>query len=456
MSEGKRRLSLLPPDDGGWYVTGKPDWVDLAPIRDSSCRAWHIMRNLVYEKSPSGSVRSLTLEELCKMLPMVAADGTVKPSSLGRLRDIFRDLSDIGLISDRDGNPITTSSSAKAALQSMSIRINDWPAEGVEYDGWRNAYNKLDAIREGRPFDKPVRPDTKSAEEKPPGRKPRKKAAPKSSAEPAPEAAPPASPADAPTSPKSLGLGLKSGWKSNQDDGGGWISNQVGWESNRAGWIPNHDRAADLGERDPSSIPSASIPSTTAPSASSVPHEAAPQREAEEKIDSDKANDTPSAALPAPRTAQAAGSVEELDAELAAAADRIVAAWTAARTAAGIGPHRRAGALGEFRTSAAALVKAGKSVAWLVAVAAWMGGQQPAWTGLGEATKAQYAGAPEEPKVRAAVRADATKCPRHPVMPKDCTRCAREEMDARRDSEPGGLDVAGFLAELGIKAGTRG
>lgn len=206
-------------------------------------------------------------------------------------------------------------------------------------------------------------------------------------------------------------------------------------------------------------------------SSSSSPASSDPSETQKKKIDNENGNNRQAApaasALPAPRAEQAAdpaatsapvtvGEDRESDAELAASVGRIVAAWTSARAAAGVGPHRRAGALEEFRASAAALVKAGKPVEWLVAVAAWMGGEQPAWTGLGEATKAQYAGAPEEPKVRAVARPDATRCPRHPVMPKDCTRCAREEMNARRDSEPASMDVAGFLDELGIRAGTRG
>ncbi|MFF7994805.1 helix-turn-helix domain-containing protein [Kitasatospora xanthocidica] len=81
---------------------------------------------------------------------------------------------------------------------------------------------------------------------------------------------------------------------------------------------------------------------------------------------------------------------------------RIVAAWTNARKAAGFGPHRRATALRDFTAAAATLVRQGRPVNWLIAVATWMGTEQPSWVGLGEATKAQYAGSPAEPGPRSA------------------------------------------------------
>ncbi|MER7757222.1 helix-turn-helix domain-containing protein [Kitasatospora sp. NPDC097643] len=79
---------------------------------------------------------------------------------------------------------------------------------------------------------------------------------------------------------------------------------------------------------------------------------------------------------------------------------RIVAAWIDARKAAGFGPHRRATALRDFTAAATTLVRQGRPVNWLMAVATWMGTEQPSWVGLGEATKAQYAGAPAEPGFR--------------------------------------------------------
>ncbi|MGW2253188.1 helix-turn-helix domain-containing protein [Kitasatospora sp. NPDC001660] len=96
------------------------------------------------------------------------------------------------------------------------------------------------------------------------------------------------------------------------------------------------------------------------------------------------------------------GEAREDDASAAedAQVQRIVATWINARKAAGFGPHRRATALRDFTAAATTLVRQGRSVEWLIAVAMWMGTEQPSWVGLGEATKAQYAGAPAEPVFR--------------------------------------------------------
>ncbi|MFJ2868332.1 hypothetical protein [Kitasatospora sp. NPDC087314] len=67
---------------------------------------------------------------------------------------------------------------------------------------------------------------------------------------------------------------------------------------------------------------------------------------------------------------------------------RIVTTWTNARAAAGFGPHRRATALRDFTAAATTLVRQDRSVNWLMAVATWMGTEQPSWVGLGGATKA--------------------------------------------------------------------
>ncbi|MER5866131.1 hypothetical protein [Kitasatospora sp. NPDC002040] len=446
---GGQRISLLPPDNGGWYISAKPDWVNLASIRDSAVRAWHIMRDLVVESH--GPVRSLTLDELCKMVPMITADGTVKPSSLGRMRDIFRDLSSVGLITDPKGQPISTSSSVKAASRPLSIRVNDWPATGVEYDGWRNAYAKLEAIRAGLPFDKPVREESDDAPDRPrpAARKPRKKAEPKPPAAPKETADPTPGTADPGVASGGGGSGLKPGWKTNQVGEAGWISNQLGWIFNPPGWISNHDSAADLQERDPSCIPFSSIPFSSAPPVPETPSEAPARAEEEEKIDKDDhrhaGQAAPSAAaVPAQREEPATASGDEVSPEVR----QVVTAWLSSRDSIGVGPHRGADSLVEFTDSVVKLVAKGEPVEWLVAVAAWMGTEKPSWWRLGEAIHAQFAGAPARPV--APRRPESGKCPHHPVQPLDCPSCRREEMRARGVSGAG-LDIAGVLAELGIR-----
>ncbi|WP_031078534.1 hypothetical protein [Streptomyces sp. NRRL WC-3742] len=137
---------------------------------------------------------------------------------------------------------------------------------------------------------------------------------------------------------------------------------------------------------------------------------------------------------------------------------QIVLAWSEARVAAGVGPHRRPGALEEFQASATALVKAGKPVEWLIAVARWMAAEKPAWAGLGEAAKAQYAGAPAEPMVQAAPRRLVDPCPSHPSLEaagcRHCTADAVVDRQRRELDEKLGIDdessrqfMAAFLAQ---------
>lgn len=182
-----QEVQLSPPDDGGWHHTVMRDWIAVCPeIGPTAFRLYAITRSLLIEKR--GAVRKLTLLELCKLLP--GPNG--KPSSLGRIRDAVRELSAVGLYTTPDGQPITTSSSAKAADKALAIRINDYPAKGWAYEGPRNAFAALDAVR-----GEAVSEDGEGASE--------------------------------------------AGWISNQGEGAGWKSNQVGQKSNQSGWKSNSD-----------------------------------------------------------------------------------------------------------------------------------------------------------------------------------------------------------------------
>jgi hypothetical protein len=181
-----QEVQFSAPDDGGWHHTVMRDWIAVCPdIGPTAFRLYAITRSLLIEKR--GQVRKLTLLELCKLLP--GPNG--KPSGLGRIRDAVRELSAVGLYTTPDGKPITTSSSAKAAEKPMSIRINDYPAKGWAYQGPRNAFAALDAVR-GEADNQAEEGDS------------------------------------------------DPGWISNQGQDAGWKSNQVGQKSNQAGWESNH------------------------------------------------------------------------------------------------------------------------------------------------------------------------------------------------------------------------
>jgi hypothetical protein len=185
-----QELILAAPDDGGWHHTVMRDWIAVCPdIGPTAFRLYVITRSLVIEKR--GAVRKLTLMELCQLLP--GPNG--KPSSVGRIRDAIRELSAVGLYTTPDGQPVTTSSSKRATERPLLIRINDFPSNPGAYGGPRNAFAVLESIRGGN------------------------------------EEAP--------------------GWKSNQGQGAGWKSNQVGQKSNQSGCDSNHETALTSGNAAP-------------------------------------------------------------------------------------------------------------------------------------------------------------------------------------------------------------
>ncbi|MFJ2203306.1 hypothetical protein [Streptomyces violaceusniger] len=144
--DDSQELELLGPANDGFYTSNLGDWVPLCPhLKDSAVRFYWILRSLVIEKY--GPVRKLTINELRYLLPAKEHEPgePFKPSSLSRVRGLLDDLSGVGLISTPEGQPIKTSSRAKAAAGKLRIRINDRPRPG--YDGPRNAFARLDAIK---------------------------------------------------------------------------------------------------------------------------------------------------------------------------------------------------------------------------------------------------------------------------------------------------------------------
>jgi hypothetical protein len=199
-----------PPQENPYWGYFQKDWINLCEdLKDRDRTVYGVLRSLVYEyRGTVNNVRLLSLSILCELIPGVNG----KPTSLGNLRDSFRRLSKYGLISDPDGNPITTSSSAKAATKVLRIQIHDIPCNGYQ-PRWRNTDEKLAAI--------------------------------------------------------------KAGWNSNQTDEEeqiGWNSNQSGCDSNQSGQNSNQDPMPEQGKLDPYFLSFPSSP--TPPSETSAPDEA--------------------------------------------------------------------------------------------------------------------------------------------------------------------------------------
>ncbi|MFI9206270.1 hypothetical protein [Streptomyces sp. NPDC053048] len=209
--DGEQVVELYGPEDGGWYETRVKDWVGLcADLRDADVRGYVVLRGLVIEKF-ANHVRKLTLNEMCELIP--GPNG--KTSSLTRVRDMLRALTAVGLVTTPEGEPLTTSSSKKAADKPLRIRINDAAPKG--YQGWRNAEAKLQAIKA-----------TAGEADGPRAEEP----APASAAKPSRKAAP------------------KSGRNSDQKKGPGRNSDQAGRDSDHGGRDSDQDSRDDLRERD--------------------------------------------------------------------------------------------------------------------------------------------------------------------------------------------------------------
>ncbi|MCC8455595.1 hypothetical protein [Streptomyces rochei] len=144
--EETQPVELHPPvDDDGWYASQVRDWVSVCPdLSEAAVRLYLILRALVVDKR--GPVRKLTLWELCHLMPSKGAKKGVVPSSVSRIRNLLRELTEIGLVTTPEGLKLTTSSRALAAGRGLRLRINLMPV--TAYTGPRNVFDALDSIRD--------------------------------------------------------------------------------------------------------------------------------------------------------------------------------------------------------------------------------------------------------------------------------------------------------------------
>lgn len=222
-------VELEGPDLAGFYTSQLHDWIPLCPyLSDSAVRLYWILRALVIEKH--GPVRKLTLLQIAHMLPRkpVGPGEKAEPSGLGRIRDLMRLLTRARLLTTPEGEEIKTSSRASAAGRPLRIRIHDRPAPG--YDGPRNAFALLDAVRA------PAAEAAQTAIAREAAREAQKRAQKEVEG---------------------------AGWKSNpvpSTESAGWKSNPPGWKFNPVGWKSNPDSGPDLQDRVPPLSPAVQSP----------------------------------------------------------------------------------------------------------------------------------------------------------------------------------------------------
>lgn len=132
------------PNDDGWYRTQIPDWIVLCPkVNHTAYRLYVIVRSLILEKQPK-KVRLLSHEQLAFLLP--GPNG--KPSGVRTIKDALQTLTEVGLVSNPDGERIVTSGGKGKIHTRRRYQLHDWPTVQTAMTVWRNSFDKLDAFTE--------------------------------------------------------------------------------------------------------------------------------------------------------------------------------------------------------------------------------------------------------------------------------------------------------------------
>src|SRR5690625_4434278 len=136
-------VEFIGPNDDGWYRTQIPDWIALCPqVTHTAYRLYVIVRSLILEKRPTKKVRLLSHEQPAFLLP--GPNG--KPSGVRTVKDALQVLTQIGLVSNPDGERIVTSGGKGVIHTRRRYQLHDWPTVKVSMTVWRNSFDKLDAF----------------------------------------------------------------------------------------------------------------------------------------------------------------------------------------------------------------------------------------------------------------------------------------------------------------------
>lgn len=138
-TDANETVEFAGPDNGRWHFTQIPDWIALCPdLKDGAFRLYVILRSLVIEKQDD-HIRKLTHDEIAYM--MVGKNG--KPSTVSTAKSLLRNLEEVGLIEHPDGARMASPTGRGNPNAPLRYRLIDWP-DRQSYDGWRNAFDKLD------------------------------------------------------------------------------------------------------------------------------------------------------------------------------------------------------------------------------------------------------------------------------------------------------------------------
>ncbi|MEY9968358.1 hypothetical protein ABIA33_006442 [Streptacidiphilus sp. MAP12-16] len=141
-----------------WSHTQVRDWVMLHPqMTRTAYLLYCLLRSMVAEKQP-GSLRRMSLDQLCWLLPGING----KPTGVSTITDALRLLAGLGLVTNPDGQR-TVTSTGRGGIQNTFRRyeVHDLPPQA--HRGWRNAWDKLDAYRPDWRQNPPEPPAVRSA-----------------------------------------------------------------------------------------------------------------------------------------------------------------------------------------------------------------------------------------------------------------------------------------------------
>ena len=145
-----------------WSHTQVRDWIMLHPgLTRTAFRLYCLLRSMVSEKRP-GPLRRMTLDQVCYLLPGVNGKGT----SLTAVKDALRLLGSLGLVTTAEERVVASSGRGGIHSTLRRYQVNDLPPHA--YDGWRNAWDKLDSYQ----------PDWRTNPPAPAPRRPRPRLAP--------------------------------------------------------------------------------------------------------------------------------------------------------------------------------------------------------------------------------------------------------------------------------------
>ncbi|MEZ0092518.1 hypothetical protein [Streptacidiphilus sp. EB129] len=124
-----------------WSHTQVRDWIMLHPqMTRTAYLLYSLLRSMVTEKRP-GALRRMSLDQLCWLLPGINS----KPTGLSTVKDALQVLARLGLVTNPDGRLVTSTGQGGIQTTLRRYQVHDLPPDA--YDGWRNAWDKLDAYR---------------------------------------------------------------------------------------------------------------------------------------------------------------------------------------------------------------------------------------------------------------------------------------------------------------------